>query len=303
MTRFLRFAAVVAVVCFAVGCEWEGSGDSDSWNDSYSWANFGGVYRPLSGATYVVAAFAPQPGSADTTQTTTFSLGTGNGLDQRTFSGTLPNIPVVAGSVSVTAGSFAVNDSDGDGNFSGNGSGTIIHSSGGISVKWDIVPSSNTEVIVTYTYYVSGTTPNPQAGSSDPIYSLTVNQTGNSLSMLDNNGVTYSGTISSMSQGGGDMTGATSGGIIGNFSVSGSNGSTMNGTLQGTYTSPTDLTSDSSSESDVPQTGRLANRVMTGTYISSGGSTGDLRGQAGTINVTVTTGTSPTTNSVQSVVQ
>ena len=292
MTRFLRFAAVVAVVCFAVGCEWEGSGDSDSWNDSYSWANFGGVYRPLSGATYVVAAFAPPAGSAGTTQETTFSLGFGNGNEYDVyFSGTLPNTPVVGGSVSVRAGSFFVS-SDENGTFSGDGSGSIIHSSGAISVTWTIAPPSGTEVIVTYEYYVPGTTENPQAGSSDPIYSLTVNQTGNSLSMLDNNGITYSGTISSMSQGGGDMTGATSGTIVGNFSVSGSNGSTMSGTLQGTYTSPTDLSGDSSSESNVPQTGRLANRLMTGTYISSGGSTGDLRGQAGTINVTVTTGTS-----------
>ena len=283
MSRLSRVCAGALVLAIVAGCEWESSSDEDSWNSAWNWVNFDGVYRPAAGRTYVVSAFAPQTTSPASTQNASQSLGTGNGA-QANFNGTLGNTPVVAGSVTVTAGGQSLSD-DASGNLSGNGTGSVNYNTGAITASFTLAPSAGQNVIASYQYSVPGSTPNPQPGSGQAIYSITVDQTGNVLAFTDSNGVTYSGSISGVSQGGGDSSGRTSGLVTATFSVSGSNGATISGTLQGDYTAPSVGTDGTSAGS-----GQLANRMMQGTY-AQGGQTGDVQGVGGTTTITINTGT------------
>jgi hypothetical protein len=275
---------VVFIGIFIVGCEWETSSDGDSWNSSYEWADFGGVYRPTAGRTYVVSEFGPgdagSPGSAKGAST---SIGSGNGLIAN-FNGIL-NSPVIAGSVTVTdSGAQSLTD-DGSGGLTGNGTGTINYKTGAITASFSKAPAMGNNVIVTYNYAVAGSPGNPQPGSPKPIYTITVDQTGNRLSFRDSNGMTYSGDITGMSGGGGD--GTVSGAVVANFNVTGADGSKISGVLQGQYTPNT----------GVSGAGTL-DRIMNGTYSSAGGATGDVIGSAGTVNVIVTPPDNGGTNAV-----
>jgi len=75
---------------------------------------------------------------------------------------------------------------------------------------------------------------------------------------------------------------------VATFSVSGSNGATISGTLQGDYTAPA-INTDGTQLG----TGQLDNRVMQGTY-AQGGQTGDVQGVGGTTTITINTGTGTT---------
>lgn len=292
MRKNVICVAAAAALSLMIGCEWESSSDGDSWNDAYSWVNFGGVYRPTGGNTYVVSAHAPGSSSPGSTATATQSIGTGNGVTAN-FNGTLSNTPVVAGTVSVASGSFSLVD-DGNGALSGDGSGTVNYNTGAVVANFTLAPGVGNNVLVTYHYSVAGSPANPAPGSSQAIYTITVDQTGQRLAFVDSNGVTYSGNITSISQGGGDSSGLTSGSVVANFSVTGSNGATITGTLQGDYTAP-----GVTAEGAPSGTGTLANRIMQGTYSSSGGGTGDVLGSAGSVAITVTTtGTGGATSAV-----
>ncbi len=273
MKNVLAGMMVVLLGLFITGCEWQTSSDGDSWNSSYSWADFGGVYRPTAGRTFVVSEFGPSSGG--TSASTTFksqSIGTGTAGQVANFDGQLLT-PVVAGTVSVRAGSALLTD-DGSGNLSGAGTGSINYNTGVIRASFATAPSAGVNVLASYHYSAAGSPGNPQPGSSSAIYTISVDQTGNKLSFRDSNGMTYSGEITSLSGGGND--GSVSGAVVANFNVSGADGSKISGVLQGQYTP----------NIGVSGAGTL-DRIMNGTYSSASGATGDVVGSAGTVNVIV----------------
>ncbi|MBT3192452.1 MAG: hypothetical protein HN341_07845 [Verrucomicrobia bacterium] len=293
MHRLRRCFTFIAAVAILGGCEWDSPDDSGTWSSSYTWINFAGTYVPAAGASYLVSEYSgatPQSNISSATH----PIGTGNGL-QLSFSGTLPNRPVVPGSVSVAAGSVSIADSDGNGTLDeGNGSGTVDFTTGAIAVQFDLdsVPVDETTVLVSYNYYVSGSSENPSAGDNPEIYSLVLQQTGQQLVATDSNGITYSGTITGVSQGGGDTTGGTSGTVVANFTLTGSDSSKIVGTLTGTYTAPATGT-----DANPSATGTLANRTMAGTYVGANGGTGSVSGAGGTVSVSTASTTTTSSSS------
>jgi len=260
---------MMAVTWFA-GCEWQSSGGGSSWDDSYSWINFAGVYR----MTAIAGATATTSGQ-DRSET----IGTGDN-NSLTFTATLSNIPVIAGSVTVSSGLQSYEDSASDGNLtsgSWTGGGTVDYDSGVIQVTFQSPPANGGAVTISYR--------SAAAGGAPGFSSLIVTQTGNRLEATDNNGITYTGRITSLAQGGGDRSGTTSGLVVANFTLTGSNGGQIVGTFSGQYTAPS---TEGGDDSAVGATGTLANRQIDGTYIGTDGVTGDVFGGAGTVSVTTT---------------
>jgi hypothetical protein len=327
MKQFLGCMVFIFTMVVLSGCEWGSSGDS-TWSDSYSWINFAGVYRPPTGKAYIVSDFVSSSSTASTTTsngvtiitgTETISLGSGDGVADTRFTGTLKK-PVLPKTVTVTVDSWRMADSNGDGILVGTdsrGDGTIDYNTGLISVLWVDPPNAGSEVFVTYTWVIDdgqggGTDPGDPGNPGNPgdpgdsgaskIYSLTLSQTGNLLDAVDSRGVIYHGQISSMAQGGGDRTGNTSGGVVANFTMKTDGGDQIVGVLTGNYIAPIDngaasadttigarmkVETNTDTTPDAVTTGRLLNRQMQGTYIEVDGSTGDIQGEAGGLTVTV----------------
>jgi len=105
MRRWLLTGALAAVVG-VIGCsDWESSGDEGSWDDSYSWLDFSGVYADIAGGVLV------RDGASGTSSQTAVNevVATGNGTST-SFSGAFANGGVVAGSVLISAGAFGFVD-------------------------------------------------------------------------------------------------------------------------------------------------------------------------------------------------
>lgn len=284
MMRLTGCLVISLVLALVAGCEWENSSGGSTWDDSYSWVNFSGTYRAPDGGA-IVSSFDVTTGSEETeTQITGEIIDTGvSGDDQ--YSGTLDNTPVKPGSLTINAGTFTLTD-NGDGSLSGTAGtdGDIDYDTGSwsIDLKGQII--ANGEIIsASYIYTSGGTGGQPDSGTDDDaIFSLVLSQTGNQLAITDSNGGSLSGTISSVSTGGGDKNGTTSGQVTATFSAEGSSGSgqsvKLTGTLYGDYVAPPEGTTS----------GSLNDRIMDGTWIQ-GSDTADVYGTAGSVDVSITT--------------
>jgi hypothetical protein len=260
-----------------VGCEWESS-DSDwgSWSDAYSWVNFSGTYRDPAGQ-YLVREFG-----VGGTVSGRFVLATAGTNLVATFSGVVPDTPIVGGSVSVTDGNETFTDPGGGGTLTGNrgGTGSLNYDTGAITVDFFQAPAPGQSIVVTYEYFAAGTPENPVPGSTVEIYTLTVDQVGDSLTFIDNTGGRYTGRITGLRTAGGDSTGSTSGQVIAQFEVTGSpRGQEIRivGAFYGVYSAPLSGLN----------TGTLGDRRMEATWIEAGGRTGDIVGVAASVEVTV----------------
>ncbi len=326
MKKLLSCMALIMTMVTLTGCEWGSSGSDSSWSDSYSWVNFAGAYRPPSGKTYLVSSFGGGSSSSGTTTTTndityinhSMPIGTGDGNTTDFGGGYTMNHPVRPGSVTVTSESsggitLVLVDQGGilvDSN--GANSGSINYDTGTILASFFGPPGDGENVVVAYQYDADGggaTEPDLPGSGGDgnvsKIYSLILSQTGQHLTAVDNNGLEYSGVISGLSQSGGDRDGNTRGSVTANFSIKSASGMEIVGVLTGFYKPPSDedvASEDEEEESTVgmivgkaeeeevetvPTTGSLINRQMQGTYISTSGSTGDVQGEAGGIQVTI----------------
>jgi len=267
MTTFWRGAFLVLLGVGMAGCEWEGGGDGTSWNTSGGYANFSGTYREPGGG-YVV--------SLSTSSTTTNyvsgvqQIGTGNGVDVH-FEGTLSHRPVLQGSVNVIAalGSVSLSDPTGSGVLSGTGgSGAINYDSGFVSVTCTVVPGTGTPVTVHYSYnsiYASG------AGSG--ITSLSVQQEGNTIRIVDSNGKAYMGALSGSRTGSGaDITQTVDGDTVASqFEASGLSAAGKNVKMVGTFSATVSGTAPASV---------FKNRQMLGSWIEAGGKNANISGVA-----------------------
>lgn len=61
---------LAAAIGLVAGCEWESSGDSNSWSDAYNWVNFSGTYRSSTSG-ILVSAYTQKVTTTVTTSTST----------------------------------------------------------------------------------------------------------------------------------------------------------------------------------------------------------------------------------------
>jgi hypothetical protein len=282
MTRWIAVMFLgLASVAFLAGCEWESSGSDSTWDDSMSWANFSGTYRDADGGALATTFGTSAGSSTQIVSVTGEVIGVGN-EDDTVYSGTLDNTPVLGGSLVVQVASYILTD-NGDGSLSGTAdtTGTIDYGSGAWTINLGI-GSVDDGMLITAAYrYTSGGSSGQvdQGNTGDPIYILTVTQTGNNLVMTDNNGAKYSGSIHSLSAPNGDATGGSSGAVQGNFEVSGNSASgarvTITGSLSGTYTAA--VTATGSSGASASRAANMTDLKMEGTWVEDGGTSGDIR--------------------------
>lgn len=293
---YLKTAVIAAGIIFATGCDWESGGSSNTYNSRFDWANFSGVYRPVSGR-FVVTDFSggqPETPGAEgeiIQERADEQVGTGNGT-RTTFSGITRNGNIVPNTFTLSAAGFTLTD-DGDGQLVGSGvSGTIDYSGGGWSADFGgSAPDNGSAIRASYTFIVGGSNlePGSPALAAGPgtsgfeLFHFTVAQGGQRLTLTDSSGKEYRGDIGSIRGTRGDsrdtsfdeadpQTGDT---VIATFNVEGISPANIRvkitGTLQGV----------------VASNGVLTNRRMQGTWIENNGRSGNINAQASPIRITM----------------
>ncbi len=275
--RWMVWAGAGAAAAL-VGCDWEAGDGADTVSNRYNWVNFSGVYRAANGS-YLVGEFdAGETNSILGERIATAVAG------QSTYSGVLSKRRVRPSTVQIVAGVFVLTD-NGAGVLSGSGkTGTIVYDTGAWSIDllgaW---PPAGTPITATYQAIDA-----PDGGSSGAaIYSFTLTQSGNALTIVDSNGATYSGRISSIRSTGGvssDEPAATPpqpaiGDVVtASFEAEGRSRSGQNVKIVGTLTGTVASTTADGTTGTVQI--RLADRRLSGTWIEAGGRTGDIDGVA-----------------------
>jgi hypothetical protein len=299
MKHLLRNGLMTVVGLALMGCEWGGGGggsDDNSWNDRYNFVNFSGSYRGANGGGYIVTEFTTASSGGGGGTISGEEVGTGNGTST-SFSGGLSHFPVIPGSVVISLPGY---------NFTDNGSGVLVGSIPGTagsiaypSGGWSIdlgsgILNSGVKIVATYSYTntaSSGSSTPP--GSSSPLYSFNVQQEGNKLRLIDNNGCLYEGNFGSIRTTGGtdqDTTNPTYNNgdqIIGQFDASGISAANIKVQMTGNFQAV--ITGSQTTSAGTTMT--LAGRQILGTWIEEGGMTGDINGTA--VDVSVTAAASP----------
>jgi len=108
-----------------------------------------GTINYVTGA--VTVTFTAPPALGSTVTVTYGNYGVGDGT-VGPYTNTLANTPIARGSITITAGAQVVTD-DGVGGFTGDGTGTIDYTTGGVSVTFDNVVASGDPITITYNYY------------------------------------------------------------------------------------------------------------------------------------------------------
>ncbi len=300
MRSIMKVLIPLIFIAAITGCEWKSGGDS-SWSDSASWANFSGVYRGVNGGV-LVTDYTTTPGTPATTNSVHRSIGVGNGGS--VYNGmSLGNGNVVLGSVTVVAAGYSFSD-DGSGLLQGaiaGTSGTVNHGTGIVSINLGTFTlNPGQPIVATYQHVVQGAVGSGGAGpgtSGIVIYSFSVHQQGNKLTITDNNGSVYKGKFGNVSTTGGkvDPAADTGGGgilpnigaasqstgpstVVAQYSAEGVSAAGINITMTGTMQGVLGGAGDS-----------FGNRIMMGTWIENPGRTGDINGQAAPIPVSAQT--------------
>jgi hypothetical protein len=279
------------------GCEWTNTRDAGAWNDSYAWLDFSGVYRdPNNGPLVGGVTFHPGSTATDVLQQDPVGFtGAAPGLN---YSGRTGHAPVLIGSFALRIGSITIVEAPAPapaGSLVQAGaigtSGTINYQTGVWSVQLAGAPPPNTAIIATYRYNVSATTGTVDPGNTGlPVYNLTVNQTGNRLTMTDNRGMTYSGQITGVAAPENPASvGVSTVNMV--FEASG-NGIRIVGSFSGTWT-VTASTGGAGGAAAAPSIGQLANRVIQGTWVENNVQ-GQIYGVSGTIALTAPVVVTPT---------
>lgn len=311
MKRFAWIGICAALVAGLVGCEWNTGEDATSWSSSYNWVNFSGTYRGATGG-LLVTDYTTTPSIPGVTNTIAVANETQGSFvaGQTALSGQLRHGNVVPGSVVITLygpGGILRSFADNGSGVLGTGQGNVQYVSG----SWNLdlateFPTVSGSVRGNYSYTVSNA---GSAGSgaesgatSVSIYSFNVTHSGQNLTIVDNNGATFSGKISQIrSTSGAENTDipqvsddeqahrakatyyeselpADGDSIIANFEVSGISAAYIPvkivGTLEGTVAA-----------------GVFTGRAMNGTWIEAGGKTGDIN--ATTDPVVIATAATP----------
>ncbi len=282
MRKAMLLGASLLVLTVNVGCDWTFGGGTDSWNERWNWVNFSGVYRGVGGG-MIVTDFTATPGTPGQTITVgneRIATGTAAGS---VYGGVLRNQSIVPGSLTINAGQFALTD-DGNGVLSGGAgtSGTIDYGSGGWSINLQSSPGQGTAITASYQHLIEGTEGSPVGSGATrfSIRTLTIHQEGEQLVITDNNGAQFTGKMGSIRGSAGfDGDGPRPAGetIIAQFQASGTSAAGLEVKMTGTFEGTLGAAGEGGST--------LANRRISGTWIESGGRTGDINGFAGNIIV------------------
>lgn len=292
MKKLVFLSVCMAVMLGICGCSWSTDGDNVSWSDSYNWVNFSGTYRHALGGV-LVTDYTTTPSVPGTTNKVSYTETATLPANESTLSGNTRYSPVNPGSFSISIGGGITLADDGTGKLQGTGGSGIITTEGvwGFTLETGFFdPTQPQSITISYTYLVandgtSGGSVTP-GSSGATIYSFIITHQGQNLTIQDNNGATYSGYITGMSSSSGATnteTGMPVDGdtIIATFKCSGTSAAgisvTITGSLQGTVA-----------------TSVFAGRTISGTWIESGGKTGDINGQAGSVVVYYTSSDSTT---------
>jgi len=312
MKHLIRNALVALMGIGLVGCEWGGGGSDNSWNDSGSIANFNGNYRAANG--YLVSEYTSTVSAPTTSGGITYVTYTGEnagttGGNRVSLAGKTQFGVVKPGSVTIVLGGVGGSAHD---NGSGGMIGTFVLGVTNLAVSgsfeydtgvWtlQLAPpglTSSQSITLNYTAAGAATGGGGSSGGSGSgasggisIYAFNVQQSGNRISIVDNNGSVYSGslgdvkTTGNMGSGSSVATFVDGDQVIAPFSAAGNSKSGMHvnmaGNFQGTV-SGVAVVSEKSGASTITKTSfSLGNRVILGTWIEDGGKTGDIKGLAG----------------------
>lgn len=278
--RFLLSVALAASI-IGTGCEWTSSSGGGSYNESYGWVDFSGVYRSPNGGP-IVRGMTVTPGDEAELKLETDIYPEETVEGQKRYNGLLTNHPINPGSLSITVdsgsqqlSSFSFSD-NGDGTLSevsGDGNGTIVYDTG----KWIVhcskaVHTGGGDIRASYSYMAGGTDDiNNPGNTGAQIYSLTVNQSGNRLAITDSQGRAFSGQVTGTS---GTSDPETPGNVRLVYDVANGDGSIrMNGSFSGDW-----------SGSTMERSGTLSNRRIEGTWIERRVQ-GDISGVSGSVSL------------------
>lgn len=196
----LRAASVglVAVVMLtaAGGCDWSSGGGADGYNTSRIRSSVAGVYR-ASGGGPLVRDFETDNGSSSY-EVKNENVATGNG-SSTVFSGRLANNGVLANTLLITGGGYSFTD-NGEGVLIGSpaGSGSVTYSTGAYSLDFaGTAPASGAPIRANYAYQPNAQSTAKSGASATTIYSFNVQQTGDRIRIIDNNGDAYEGRLGS----------------------------------------------------------------------------------------------------------
>jgi len=254
-----------------VGCEWQGGSGDNALSNATGAANFTATYTSSTGG-YIV--------SLSTAAQTTNTAGETDSIAVQdpnqflfNFSGTTQNKPVLAGTVTVSWSAGTARDSGSDGKLFGPGStsGTIDYQTGQIHLTIDLgyLPQLGSKIWVTYSYDKVNST-----GGTAGITSLTVQQKGQAITIIDNNGKSYSGSLGPTQTGSGTPVASANSGdeVTSSFSASGQSADGANVNLVGTFSATV--------SGSPPSSIVLSNRRMTGSWIENTGVTAGINGTA-----------------------
>lgn len=300
-------SAVVASLMFVsfVGCEWEAPQDGETWNSSYSWVNFIGVYRNPGGGALVVD-YKSTPPTDPSIKTVKNEGHPDPGVGDTTYpAGLLDNAPIVSGSVVINAGPNSFGD-NGDGTLTGTGDsvGKINYLTGSFSLDNGTEGLLGSPVKASYQYTVAGKEGQTIAGSSGTtIYTMYLDQMGNVLTFTDSDGMSYTGRMGTVTSTTGKDARETAGQVIADFTANGVSKIGLNVTIMGTLTAvymqrPGDAASSGSSGGATGGSGGqptlylLTQRTLTAQWIerNAGGTivkTGEMVGTTTEIPVTI----------------
>ena len=237
MRAHLLLAPVLSATALLVGCEWTSS-DGITWDESYNNVNFSGTYNLGNGLEDSTGQNVTKTGGESTSGGEVLSKSYGQGITSGTVGGS-----VVPGSVSVVSkgtitkmyeASFADN---GEGVLVGgdDGNGTINYHTGAWSIpdKWlwnragTKTPSKSPVITQTTVRWKTESVTTP-GYTNIVVQYVTVQQSGQNITMTFSNGNTFSGKISGFSTDSDSIQHASS--VIAKFNVSGANGKIV-GTL------------------------------------------------------------------------
>ena len=323
MKKMIRNALMICLGIGLMGCEWQGGGDGTSWNSRYNFVNFSGSYR----GSPLVSAYSSTGGGGGTTAGGESYVNRSESQSrnvqlQSVVAGQMTYTPVVPGSVSITAFGdlggnsvgFSVSD-DGSGNLAGANftipyqdpvsvSGKIVYNTGAWYINFGGNASLAGTMDFTETYSQSIAAGSTGASSGTPgstkvtIYAFNVAQEGNKLVITDNNGSIYNGSFGSIRTTSGvdqdTVYPQYSNGdqVMGQFEAKGRSAANIDVKMIGTFQATISGVSASTTGTTTMQ---LTGRQILGTWIESGGATGDINGQAASISVSTTTDTTTTT--------
>jgi hypothetical protein len=311
MKHLIRNAMVALMGIGLVGCEWGGGGDDNSWNSSGSIANFSGNYQ--ANGSYLVSEYTATEGVSSSTTSggvtyNTYSEDGGNtGANKVSFSGRTGHGLVKPGSVVIVFGGVSGSAYD---NGSGGMAGSYVLGVTNSPVTgghfeydtgvWTLQlapPGLPVNQSITISYSAAGVATDDGSdddsggtggASSFAIYAFNVQQSGNKVKIIDNNGSVYEGSLgdvrttgnlSSSSSGSGLVAGDQ---VIAPFSAAGRSKSGMHvnmaGNFQGTVAGVTSVSEASGSTTTIKTSFALTSRVIQGTWIEDGGQTGNING-------------------------